>query len=191
MNNENNFPIKYAVLELKAKNYNGDDITKGYIVSKCYFVGIRTFLFPGETRETIYYKVVFPYKDYVGFLNSLRDNKKDIGKRVIPSDNSNQIDEVFKIFNTYEDAKKMAERENQLIEFDLFRLATTLRKHGPVYNKRIHKAIGETYNYLVNNFKKDLRTCYLFEKLILANTEDMIITYNMENNEQLKLQKKA
>ena len=41
MNNELNYPIKYAVLEVKENGEyvtSSDNLVKGYIVSKCYVV---------------------------------------------------------------------------------------------------------------------------------------------------------
>lgn len=195
MNKENIFPIKYAVLELKAKNWKGEDVTKGYIVSKCYVVGYYTYediSMLGQKRENIWYKVIFPYKDYEGFIESLRDYNEDIGKRVILNDDFNfeskQIDKVFKVFNTYEDAKEMAENYNQSLKSELFRYAQRKHKHGLAFNSQIHDAIHKTYNNLVSNFERELERCYQFEELSLANTEDMIITRDMDVK-KLRLQK--
>lgn len=61
MNEDLRFPIKYAVLELKSPggySTNYEDVTEGFIVSKCYVVGCEVKYFPtGEAKVT--YKVYF------------------------------------------------------------------------------------------------------------------------------------
>ena len=101
MSEENNFPIKYAILELKEKSgylANYKDIVRGYIVSKCWVVESSIKYFSnGESK--IFHKVIFPYKSLDVFKTSLCNNSKYMGERSIPryDFNGNQmIVEKFK-----------------------------------------------------------------------------------------------
>ena len=64
-----NYPIKYAILELKTKGgfiHNFEDITVGFIVSKCYVVNQNIRYYEDGSSKTTYH-VVFPYNDIHNF----------------------------------------------------------------------------------------------------------------------------
>ena len=71
MNKELNYPVKYAVLELKevgGYSQGWEDITKGFIASKCFVVESKVkYLSDGSSKVS--HKVVFPHKDYKTFKN--------------------------------------------------------------------------------------------------------------------------
>ena len=66
---EKGYPIKYAVERLTVSGgYNNgyDDITEGFIVSKCYVTDTKVSYYNGlEPRIT--HEVVFPFRKYEKF----------------------------------------------------------------------------------------------------------------------------
>ncbi len=179
MANSNNFPIKYAVLKLKD---NGgyytyyEDIVRGYIVSKCWVVQ-SSIKYYANGKNEIFHKVIFPYKDLDAFKISLKYNEEYLGQRVIPSYDFNfnpyPTDIVSNLFNTYDEAKIMADELNEEMK----------RKLILDMGLRFKKTLSE----LEKEFKEQLNICQLFEKLSLLNTEDMIITDDITLNENQSL----
>ena len=58
-----NFPIKYAVLELTQSGgwmVDYKDITKGFIVSKCYVIE-DNIIYDSDGNSKIVHKVFFPF----------------------------------------------------------------------------------------------------------------------------------
>ena len=86
MNKEINYPIKYAVLELKERggwSVGYKDITQGFIVSKCYVIESSIIYNADGSYKTIH-RVVFPFSDIAAFKDSLAYGKQYIGKPEIP-----------------------------------------------------------------------------------------------------------
>lgn len=82
-----NYPIKYAILELKKTGGWADryeTITQGFIVSKCYVVESSiTYHFNGNNK--IAHKVVFPFENLLCLEESLMNGKQNIGEPNISS----------------------------------------------------------------------------------------------------------
>ena len=118
MSQELNYPIKYAVLELKERgdiNVGYKDITQGFIVSKCYVISSNILYQPDGTKK-ITHSVVFPFENISLFKFSLKNGKKNIGREAIPHyDSNNKIQltrTVEEIYDTYDEAKKESSIKN-------------------------------------------------------------------------------
>ena len=164
MKNELNYPIKYAVQELTIQGgftQNYEEITLGFIVSKCYVINQNTKYLLNGTFETTY-KVVFPYKDIDSFRCSLSKLYNYNEKPAIPKYNycgeCKNANTITKIFDTDEEAYITVEIENQ-----------NLRKKIPFHNI-------EEYKNIIRKHNKNLEICKFFEQLILDKTKNMIIT---------------
>ena len=179
MSKEINYPIKYAVLELKKRggwSVGYEDITQGFIVSKCYVVE-SNIIYHSDGKNEVTHKVIFPFKDISCLEVSLMNSSQNIGEENIPSyDACNRpypINIVTDLFDSYEKAKIIAERKNEEC------------RHGLI----LKVAIGnpnwkEKFEVLKQEFEQRLELCNLFERLILEATEDMNIselsTYEQE-----------
>lgn len=161
MSKEIQLPIKYAVLELKEKG-GYKDITRGFIVSKCYVMESNVIHNPDGSKKRIY-KVAFPFNDIAYLKDSLKNGAKNIGnKNVLSYDGDNvshSVDEVTDLFDVYETAKVTAEQKNKEYEQNLNR--------------------DEQLGILKQDFEQNLEFCYLFEQLVLEETKDMKITEHL------------
>lgn len=186
MSDENNYPIKYAVLELTEEGgypVNYKDIVRGYIVSKCYVVesSIKYF-YNGDSK--IFHKVVFPFKSLKTLKLSLRNQNQYNGEKVTPKyDYNNEpypVNIVSDLFDTYEDAKVQAQSQNEKL------------KHQ-IVSKIPYSVSDPKFKPTLAEYEKDyieqLAICQLFEKLALSNTEDMNITLEIEDKNELELLK--
>lgn len=179
MNREINYPIKYAILELKkigGLSVGYENITQGFIVSKCYVVESNV-TYHSDGKSEITHKVVFPFENISYFESSLMYGEQNIGEKRIPSYDTclrpYPINIVTDLFDTYEEAKIIAEKKN-----------------GECRRSLIHKVtIGnsnwkEKFEELQQEFEQKLKLCNLFEKLVLEATEDMNITEQLSGDEQ-------
>lgn len=164
MTDKLNFPVKYAALELKIQgNYytNYEDITVGFIVSKCYVVNEKIKHYKTGISEKSY-EVVFPYKDIYNFKNNSSGDYQH-HKRQYADYNFNgeciNSDTVSEVFNTYEEALELARKEN--------------------YNnkKRLMLYVNskEEYQKTLKKFQEDLIICQKYEQFIFEKTTDMIV----------------
>lgn len=181
-----NYPIKYAVLEVKEKGRclgGHKNITQGFIVSKCYVVESKIkYGMSGNTR--ISHTVVFPFQDFSCFKENLKRGTKYIGKHVIPKFNvdgnpllSSVVDELF---DTYEEASQLANQKNEKMYFDLY-FEVKVDPTNPNFDVELQK-LKDDYNNKQN-------MCKIFEQLITDQTNSMEITQKQnENNKILKLQ---
>ncbi len=186
--NDNKFPIKYAVLELKETGgyyCSYQDIVRGYIVSKCWVIESGIKYFPnGESK--IFHQVIFPYKDLSDFKISLRNNSEEImDKKIIPtcyaSFNPYVYDTVSDIFDCYEDAKVIANEKNEEMKRQLV---------SEINYSVSNSKLKETLDEMRKDFDEQLDICELFEELSLSNTENMEITDNIETFKNHQLSKK-
>lgn len=177
MSKEINYPIQYAVLELKTEGgwlVGYKDITQGFIVSKCYVLE-SSIVYNSDGSNEWVHKVVFPFEN-ISCLEVSPMNE-NIGKENIPSyDACNRpypVNIVANLFDSYEEAKIIAEEKNE--EY----------KH-----KLISKAIIENSNQkekieiLKQEFEQKIELCNLFERLVLKATEDMKISELLSTHEQ-------
>ncbi len=186
MSRENNFPIKYAVLELKEEGgyiTNYKDIVRGYIVSKCWVVESSIKYFPDGSSK-IFHNVIFPYKDLDTLKTSLRNDDQYIGERVTINYDFNYnpypVDVVSELFDSYEDAKTMSEEKNKELKGHI--------ASEVCFSISDPRFIQTLSNYK-HKFEEQLSICQLFEKLSLLKTEDMIITEDINQDKNLQLLK--
>lgn len=173
MTKEINYPIKYAVLELKERggwSVDYEDITQGFIVSKCYVVGSNV-AYHSDGTNTINHKVVFPYKDISTFKISVRNGRQNIGDENIPNyDACNRpypVNIASDLFDSYEQAKEVAIEKNEE------------HKHNIIYRLAIEVSNSnwnERFESLTKEFDESLKLCNLFEQLVLEATENMSIS---------------
>ncbi len=187
MSIDNNFPIKYAILELKEKGgyiTNYKDIVRGYIVSKCWVVESSIKYF-SDGSSKLFHKVIFPYKDLDTLKTSLRNDDQYIGERVTINYDFNYnpypVDVVSKLFDSYEDAKIIAEEKNQEMKNNIA---------SKVYSSISDPRFKQTLSTYEHEFEEQLDICYLFEKLSLLKTENMTITESLSQNKEIQLLKK-
>ena len=185
MNKEINYPIKYAVLELKEDGgytFGYKEITQGFIVSKCYVIE-SSIIYDSDGNNKIIHKVVFPYKDIESFKTSLEKGKQNIGNEEIPRHDAcgrvYPISIVTDLYDTYEIAKEAAKEKNEEHKCNLM-----LKTPAPIYTKSSNVDWIEQYEYLKQEFEKNLELCNLFEKLVLTATKDMNVSEELSDNEQ-------
>lgn len=179
MNKELNYPIKYAVLELKeigGASQGWEEITKGFIASKCFVVESKVkYLADGSSKVS--HKVVFPHKDYGAFkLAYSRYNNVYIENRVTPRYDAISepypVDIVTDLFDTYEEAKEDAEVKNK----ELYHRLTCLS----------YKYYKDNIDRINQEFATEMDLGSLFEKASLEETEDMAISYDREIDKTIK-----
>lgn len=185
MNKAINYPIKYAVLELKEKggwSVKYEDITQGFIVSKCYVIESNIVYNPDGSNNIIH-KVVFPFQDIETFKNSLINGKQNIGKAEIPRyDACNRISPinvVTDLFDSYETAKEAAQEKNEEYECSII-----LQVPNPIDTRLSNSNWKEQYEILKQEFRARLEKCNLFEQLVLKATEDMTISKEASMDKQ-------
>lgn len=166
MINEINYPIKYAIQELKInKGYdsNYEDITYGFIISKCYVVN-QNIRYYQDGSNSLTYNVVFPYKDIQTFIYNKNFKYPFNEIKSIPHyslwNNCMNDTIIYNIFDTYEEA--LTKKYEYIIE------------HKRKISKQLSK-ISE-YEKLIKTFKENQTICNEYEKIIFEKTKDMIIT---------------
>ena len=101
-----NYPIKYAVLELRDEN----NATFGFIASKSYVIENSVRYLPDGSNIEYHY-VVFPYSNVVDYIKKIYYDyhTQDIGYRTIPEydlyGNIYSISVVMKLFNNNKNTK--------------------------------------------------------------------------------------
>lgn len=183
MNKEINYPIKYAVLELKERGgwLNGyKDITQGFIVSKCYVIESNVqYNSDGDYKVT--HKVVFPFSDIECFKNSLRCGRYNIGNKEIPKydacDRVYPINVVSDLFDSYEEAKMAAIGKNEGFKSNLI-----MEVPDFFSNHFLDSDWKKHYESLEQRYEESLDICNLFEELILEETKDMNISCEESND---------
>lgn len=173
-NNDLRFPIKYAVLELKSPggySTNYEDVTEGFIVSKCYVLESNVKYYPNgcAVRAVESYKVFFPYDDIEGFKRMTfmgipyYEERKSL--EIDASNNYYPVHVVDCLFDTYEEAKEDAKQKNESMR----------RKISLVFSIS-DSSFKEKYDKAVEEFKKRLFNCGFYEMFITENTKDMKVT---------------
>ena len=168
MENMINYPIKYAVLEIKEKGgwlVGYKEITQGFIVSKCYVVESKV-TYKSDGSSIITHKVVFPYDDIQTFKYSFQNGGTYLGEENTPRydacNNPYPVRVVDELFDTYYDAKVKAEVQNEEYRSGLGIELSTL---DPDWLDK--------YHLLKQDFESNLAICYLYEELVIDKTLDM------------------
>lgn len=166
------YPIKYAVEELKVDGgyeYGYEEITKGYIVSKCYVLESR--LNYGNNHTT--YVVSFPYDNFDSFVswyyrNSYNYNfdiykhyyeqRRKPDRELLRDEYPRHI--ICELFDTYEEAKDLADSKNSCLR-----------------GKILTNTGSAAYEKRSKEFNNMMEICGEYEKFIFANTTDMAISH--------------
>lgn len=186
---EKGYPIKYAVERLAISGgYNNcyDDETEGYIVSKCYVTDSKvSYYYTSEPVVT--HEVVFPFTRYERFKFDLGSGVKYHETPIKPtrdaSGNASHAQTVYKLFDTFEEAKKEAVIANSL-----------LWKNELINISLLDGDWKTKYKNGLLEHKTRLGVCSCYETFITDHTKDMeitpMITLNEEENSKLTLKPK-
>lgn len=163
---ELNYPVKYAVLELKESGgylFGYKDITKGYIVSKCYVLESSIKFYANGDNKT-FYTVFFPFKDISDFKMYL-----NLGEGKKPSydtfDHPLDSDVVSELFDTFDEASLLASQKNKEIKEELEQnLLSANLEFKPLCKE------------FLKEFQNNLIMCEKFEQLVLLKTKDMNVS---------------
>lgn len=166
MKDYNDYPIRYAVLELRKKGGWAVDyeyVTQGYIASKCYVVGSK--LFYGGKESRIESNVIFPYEDIDLFKKT-----SSLGEKQIPTYTSSgelaNMRTVSKVYETFEEAKEAAEKENENYKDSLLYKIDVSREGWKI-----------ELDKLKEDFERNLNICYSFEEKALECTKDLEVAH--------------
>ena len=183
MNKEINYPIKYAVLELKERGgypVGYKNITKGFIASKCYVVE-SDIIYNSDGSNKVIHKVVFPFQDIESFIVSLRNGEQNIGYAKIPEYDAYgriyPVSIVTDLFDSYESAKVSAEEKNEEHRCNLM-----LGFSNSTLSKLSNINWEKQYEELKQEFENGLEIFNKFEQLVLVTTEDMKISKKITTN---------
>ena len=179
MNDNINYPVKYAVLEIK--EIGGwavwfENVTLGFIASKCYVIE-SNILYDVNGNSQVIHKVVFPFNNIEKFKSSLKNGNKSIGNKTVPRYDADgrisPVNIVVDLFDSYELAKVAAMEKNDELRH---RLILNMESNIDSSNKQ--------YVYLEKELENELAICYLFERAILEATEDMKISDGLTTNKK-------
>lgn len=168
MENELNYPVKYAVLELKVKgDWKNDykDRTIGFIASKCRIVSQNIRYFQDGTSK-LSYQVVFPYKNIEEYKNRISRNLPFDEIEKLPNfgsyDNCLNATVVSEIYDTYDEASDVADNKNS----DMRHFAGAFVY--PTWQVKREEKIKE--------FDTNIAICKSFEHDIIEATSSMQVT---------------
>lgn len=166
-----NYPVKYAVLELKTKGgFEQDykDMTVGFIASKCYVIGQNVRYYQDGTSK-LSYQVVFPYNDIHNYKWRVARNYQFDEKEISPSfgyyGDCMNANIVLNVFDTYDEASVVADSENE----------NKKRKIG-THLSLLEADWKEKYDEQVKVFEENLALCKRYEQIIVAQTANMLVT---------------
>lgn len=176
---EINYPIKYAILEVKKEGgwaVGYKDISLGFVVSKCFVVE-SNIVYHSNGSSKITHKVVFPFENISCMSVSAMNHGQNIVQGNIPSyDADNRpypVNIVSNLFDSYGDAKNHCKRKNEECRNNLI-----LRVDMGTQNWQ------EEFKRLKQEFDQKIELCNVFEILILEATEDMKISPLLPNSDQ-------
>ena len=162
------YPIKYAVLELKVDGGFVDhyeDVTKAFIVSKCFVLEDRLCYSSGDLPFQKYI-VSFPFDRFNDFTKWFCKNRN---YRFYYEEKKNPYEKSFvygyplytvtELFDDYEEAKELADSKNRYLKM-----------------QELINTNYSTYIKLANDFDDMMLICSEYEKFIFENTFDMEIS---------------
>ena len=163
---KNNYPIKYAVMPIKAHLGWCDDLNELeenygviYIASKCYVVGRQEeYSMYGDTL--CQYNVVFPYekdKRYKDFLSRVEPRECLMNGRC---NNSINVD---KVFDNFEEAKEEASKKNK----EILSKILSFIPFDANFNQN-SSLVKEKHEELVNYYQE-------IESMIEENSTDLVV----------------
>lgn len=163
------YPIKYAVEELRTNDgfQNGyNEIIEGYIVSKCYVTNSKISYY-GVIEPVITHEVVFPFVEFEKFkyeLGKAYDEEPLLPSRGANGEASNN-QTVCNLYDTFESARKEAEILNEC-----------LRKSEVSKLSLIESNWREKHKKILEEFKKRMQVCSLYESYISSQTQNLEIS---------------
>ena len=184
MSKELKYPIKYAVLEVKEQGgwaCGYQEITQGYIVSKCYVIesGIR---YHSNGKNELTHKVVFPFKNFAEFRMALQRGATFMGEEIVPSydacGNPYPLDIVMDLFDSYEEAHILSSQKNEEKQRKLILEVSISDDNWQTKYEKLNMA-----------FLEMLGMCQKFEELITLETANMNVTDNPDQIIIKKLKK--
>ena len=160
-----NYPVKYAVLELKEPggwNTNYKDVTRGNIVSKCYVLeSIIKYTEDGISERQ--YKVFFPHNNLETFKNNIRHGFQVLGKKDTDIEYNTVM--VTDVFDTFEDAEKLCNKMNDNLYYEL-----------TVFISFASSSWRDEFSKAEEMFNRELRICKKYESLVDEDLRDMKVT---------------
>lgn len=164
------YPVKYAVLELKVKggwSDNYQDVTMGYIASKCYVIE-QNIRFYQDGSSNLSYQVVFPYNDFNSYKTRMADENPLDGKAIAPtfelSGSCTNADTVLDVYDTLEEASMDAESKN---ERRIARAGAYISLADPNWR--------EKYNAEARVVEQELAICKSYEQAICEKTANVTV----------------
>lgn len=166
-----NYPIKYAILELKTKGgfiHNFEDITVGFIVSKCYVVNQNIRYYEDGSSKTTYH-VVFPYNDIHNFKWRTLGGFTFYDTEISPSfgyhGNCMNANVVSSIYDNFDEAEVEAECENEKLKA---KIGGSVSVTSPNWHDK--------YLEDLKHFNEDIDICKRYEQAICELTSSMDVT---------------
>ncbi len=99
------YPVKYAIMELKI-----NDEILGYIPSKCYVVNTNT---QGKGKAT--YEVIFPYNDIESYMEAVK--KHELTSLVMEfSENYTDTTNITEIYDDYATVDMLVKQKNHSLK---------------------------------------------------------------------------
>ena len=158
------YPIKYGVLELKEPAgwpIGTKDVTRGYIVSKCYLIReVTEYQEDGNVKKS--YHVVFPYRKYYQFKIAMTNNVLFEERAQIPSFSSS-FTELAQVYDDYDSAATEALKMNGELRTRLITQECSLSTDS----------IGNAYNKANQRINDELMMCSKYEEYIASRTEEL------------------
>lgn len=166
MEKELNYPIKYAVKEIRTRcsiDNCYSYLTQGFIVSKCYVVE-SVVRYNSDGSNSIIHKVVFPYSEFDNFMIVLKFNVPYYEVPSRPGYNSSySASYVDTLYDDYETANIEVFLENEKLKRELVKKVALSDSD---WKEKLLK--------LQNDLTISLENCKKYERYILENTRDMV-----------------
>ena len=177
-------PVKYAILELKADGgfaFDYEDITRGFIVSKCYVLEDR-LIYSSNYHK---YVISFPYDNFEYFMLWFKNNQHKY---------NGYMNDLYKYYDeTSHDPSKEYEREGYPVHiatklYDDYFIAKEIADHknGILKGELLTNTGSKAYQRLLGEFDNTMLMCGEYEKFIFANTSDMQIDKDNDLVRRLK-----
>ena len=160
------YPIKYGILKLTEPSgwpIGTQEVTRGYIVSKCYLVReIKEYQEDGNMKKT--YQVVFPYRNYYHFKIAMKSNLIFEEHAQMPSFNT-FVNELNEVYDDYEMAAAEALKLNEELRKKIIIKEFNLSNDN----------IGNIYSEVNERITAEFAMCSQYEQYIASRTGELKI----------------
>ena len=163
-----NFPVKYAVLELIEDGgyiYNYEPVIRGYIATKCYVIE-DVVSYRADGTNSKFYRVFFPNKNFDTFKSCYKNN---IDYRIKHGNflydiygKIRNLDTVYALYDSYEDAKSMADYKNEKFMFETI-VSNVILDNDYEKNAEIMKSELKNEFDICNKFEEELNKTFDIE----------------------------